>query len=248
MPEDERHSGIPTRAIHEAYLDMQRALKRYRQARDVGTESQIDNAHGDVQESVLTLYELLRPHIKHNDAVRDYWDGEPPRYDGNEPPDPEEGKAVLQVQHHNEAVGWENVPIDPQEKGVDELRTSNLEDWHEYLDLNGTVRLTGVRITKDGLFLSSQRYQLGLRQLDSWMTEFRTTQTELGGFLGNTTTESKERVRVSMEKLKRAARELSDVAERLGALSEFDATTPRTEITEEDMEKVEQWRQNQIND
>lgn len=49
-----------------------------------------------------------------------------------------------------------------------------------------------------------------------------------------------------MPKLKRAARELSDVAEQLGALSEFDASTPRTEITDDLIDEVEQWRQRKL--
>lgn len=243
---DEEQSGIPTRAVHEAYLDMQRALKRYRTARDKGTPAQVDSAHGDVQESVLTFYELLRPHIKNNDAVKDYWEGELPSYNGNGTPDPEDGKGVLQVQQHREALDWEDVPIDSNVKSED-LREADLQEWHDYLNLNGSVRLTGVMPNQNGLFVSSQRYQIGMRQLDEWVTDFRTKQTELGGFLGSTKTEEKERVRKNISKLKRAARELSDIAEQLGALSEFDASTPRTKISDDLIEDVDEWRKQNIN-
>lgn len=210
--------GIPTRAVHEAYLDMQRALKRYRMARDKGTQQQIDDAHGDVQEAVLTFYEMLRPHLKDKE---NYWEGSLPPYNGDSAPDPDRATGVLQVQDHNELISWEDAPIDPN---IDtrELREADLQQWHDHLNLNGSVRLKGVMPNQNGIFVSSQRYQLGLRQLDSWMTEYRTKQTELGGFLGSTKTEEKERVRVNITKLKRGARELADAAKEMGFLPEQD--------------------------
>jgi len=91
-------------------------------------------------------------------------------------------------------------------------------------------------------------YQLGLRQLDDWKTEFRTTQTSIGGFLGAQTEVETERVRVEMPKLKRAAREMGDVAEKLGALSSFDESESRTEITKELIEDVNTWRESNLNE
>jgi len=82
--------------------------------------------------------------------------------------------------------------------------------------------------------------------LDEWKTEFRTTQTELGGFVGGLSTTETKRQRVDMPKLKRAARELADVAEKLGALSTFDASTPRTEISGDLIEDIDEWRQENI--
>lgn len=224
--QDDAHGGIPTRAIHEAYLDMQRALKRYRQAVDRGDDAERDRAHGDVQETVLTFYELLRPHIKHNDAVSDYWDGKLPSYKGDSPPDPEDGKGVIHTQS-----GYEPVELNQEQleslQGVDTLRA-----WHDTLGLNGNVRLRGADVNqkRDGTpvaLLSVETYELGLRRLDSWGTEIVTTQTELGGFLGSETRETRQRKRVAMPKLQRAARELSDVAKEIGFL-------PASEIPDND--------------
>lgn len=241
MPDqDDRHSGIPTRAIHEAYLDMQRALKGYRQATDGGSQVDIESAHGDVQETVLTLYELLRPHIKHNDGVNDYWDGQPPSYTGDGEPDPEEGKGVLEVQRRKESLQI------PPDKTGEFSEADSLADWHEFIGLNGTVRLTGVHVEGNVALVAYDAYQLGLRELDNWQTEYKTTEDDLGGFLGGTTEKKTERDRVKISKLRRAARELSDVAEALGALSEFDASTPRTEITDDVIEEVEEWRQESL--
>lgn len=209
---DDNTSGIPTRAIHEAYLDMQRALKRYRRATDKGSKEAIQHAHGDVQETVLTLYELLRPHLKHNDAVDEYWDGEPPAYPHDETaPDPEDGKGVLAVQDRTGTFDRADLngalPEDP-----------DLSDWHDAIGLNGTVRLTAIR----GNMVAYQSYELGLRKMDSWETEYRTTQTELGGFMGSVKTPDTTRQRVDMPKLRRAARELADVMKEIGYLPESD--------------------------
>lgn len=239
---EDNHSGIPTRAIHEAYLDMQRALKEYRQARDAGSQAVINRAHGDVQETILTLYELLRPHIKHNDAVSEYWEGEPPTYphQNGEVPDPEDGKGVLEVQRRNQSFEI------PPEQAEEFAEAETLGEWHDLLDLNGSVRLTGIHAEDSVAFVAYDAYQLGMRELDGWETEYRSTTESLGGFLGGTREETQERQRVKIHKLKRAARELSDVAERLGALSQFDASTPRTEITDELIEDIDKWRKQNI--
>lgn len=236
--DDDSHSDVPTRAVHESYLDMQRALKRYRKAKDSGDGAAIQRGHGDVQETVLTFYELLRPHLKSNNAVTDWWDGELPPYPGDgSAPDPEDGKGILQVQTKRDTRQLNgNLNADPSE-------LERLDEWHDALELNGNIRLLGVRGVGDGVFLSFQTYQKGLRYLDEWETTYLTEEKDMGGFFEGKKTTETTRQRVDMPKLKRAARELSDVAEKLGALSEFAETTPRTEITEDMMEDIEEWRQ-----
>lgn len=234
MTDEPEHSGIPTRAIHEAYLEMQNALRAHRRARDRGDKAAIDRSHGEVQESILTFYELLRPHIKRNDSIAEYWEGEPPSYPENGgAPDPEEGKAVLQVQQRVDRVSLEELSPDKLE---------NLQDWHDELGLNGRVRLVGVRGLGEEAFVQYHSYQLGLRNLDDWETKYQPEEQPVGGFMGGKTRTVQRRARIDMERLKRAARELSAVAEELGALSEFDASTPRTEITEDLIEEVNEWR------
>lgn len=238
--EENEPSGIPTRAIHEAYLDMQRALKQYRKANDRGSEAATQQAHGEVQESVLTLYELLRPHLKQNSAVSDYWEGKPPSYptDGRQhAPDPDDGVAILSWQIHPQ-----NYALNGAEPG--ELET--LRDWHNALDVSDTVRLHAVGVENGQVFARYQTYEMGLHHLDSWQTQFQYVQTEIGGFMGGKTTTKPVRQRVPIDKLRRAARELSNAAEKLGALSQFDASTPKTKITDELIEDVDGWRKETI--
>lgn len=227
-------SGIPTRALHEAYVDLQRALKRYRTAKDRGDQRDIDQAHGSVQESVLTFYELLRPYLKNEDAITSYWEGEPPRYkEDGQPPDIEDGKGILQTQRRTQVVNK------PDGLTVEE---TPLRELHRQLDLNENVRIQSAIDNGDTLLVTVESYQLGLRNLDEWETKYQPKTQDAGGFMKGVTTTQYRRARIDMQRLKRAARELSSVAEQLNALSKFDASKPRTDITDEMVEEVEQWR------
>jgi hypothetical protein len=163
MSPEDSHSGIPTRAIHEAYLNMQMSLKEYRQAKDgIGAKSQ-DKAHGELQQDVLTFFELLKPHIRKEPSLQVWWEGELPNYNGDgSPPDPEDGKGIIHYQ----------VKSDPVE--LDELETTQIEglqDWHEGLNLNGNRRIIGVAGMGDTALIRYHQYQKGLKHLDSWETK-----------------------------------------------------------------------------
>lgn len=246
MSAEESPTGIPTRAIHEAYLDVQQALREYRDSTDHGSSTDRERAHGELQGAVLTFYELLRPHIREHATVKEYWEGEPPSYNGNgTAPDPDNGKGVLHVQRRTDQVDLRQVNQDAFADGG----AQSLEEWHDALDLNGSARLVGIaRPSEDSpeAFVQFDVYQLGLRELDNWQTEYVEEQTDMGGFLGGKQQTEYTRERVDVDRLKRAARELSDVAQKLGALSQFDASTPRTEITDELIQEIEEWRQRNI--
>lgn len=237
MSAEENHSGIPTRAIHEAYLDMQRSLKAYREAKDQQHQAAIQQAHGELQQAVLTFYELLRPHIRHESGVSDYWDGELPNYNGNgQPPDPDDGKGIIHVQTKRRVM-----ELNGQVPNNGQLET--LEQWHDALDMNGRIRLAGIVTEGTNAIVTVQEYQKGLRHLDDWETKYTRTVRRKSGFMSDKTETEVQRQRVPIDRLKRAARELSNVADKLGALSDFDASEPKTEISEEMIEDVEEWRQ-----
>jgi hypothetical protein len=244
MPED-THPGIPTRAIHEQYVAMQGSLQQYRTARDQGQA--VQRAHGDLQRDVLTFYELLRPHLKAQDAVSDWWEGKLPVYKPSEPeyvPDPDDGRGILQIQTARRVVDL--TEADWSQARADGPGEASLKDWHDALGLNGGVRVEGVAGLGDSVLLTIQEYQLGLRQMDDWETKYQRKQQSQGGFMSDKRTETVERQRIPADRLIRAARELSDVADRLGALSEFDVSGQRTEITDEQIERLEEWRQEQL--
>lgn len=211
--DEDKDSGIPTRAIHEAYLDMQRALKQYRQARDRSSQAAEEQAHGELQDAVLTLYEMLRPHLRSNKSVEKYWEGRPPSYPAGQAPDPDDGTAVL---------SWQVHPQSYQLNGADPTKLSNLQQWHDALDLAESVRIQALQPNGSQVFVQYQTYEMGLRHLDSWQTQFQTISKDVGGFFSGRSTPQTVRQRVPIDKLRRAAWALADTANSLGFLSETD--------------------------
>lgn len=225
MSADETRTGIPTRAIHEAYLDVQQSLREYREATDRGTTADRDRAHGELQEAVLTFYELLRPHLRDHAAVDGYWDGEPPSYNGNaSAPDPDDGKGVLHVQRRTEKVDLRQINTDVLADGG----TPSLKELHDLFDMNGQARVVGLAAPSQDTpvaLLQYDVYQLGLRELDEWKTQYVETKSDMGGFLGGKQQTEYDRQRVDIDRLKRAARELAEVADKIGFLAPTDVPT-----------------------
>lgn len=228
MKNNDLHSGIPTQAIHESYLDMQRALKSYRQAKDRGDQREVKQAHGEVQEGVLTFFELLRPHIRHEQGVADYWEGTIPEYPGDgSPPDPNDGKAILHIQDRTDVF---DLPDNYQE-------CDGLEDWHDALGLNGNRVIMGLSGQGDAVVCSLQEYQKGLVHLDDWETKYITKTKSVGGFYETKEQETVERQRIPIDRLRRAARALTEVADDMNLLSEIKGTRSLYSATDEGEEK-----------
>lgn len=254
---DTNGSGIPTRAIHESYLSVQRAHQQYRQAREHDTG--VTDAQAAMQDEVLTFYELLRPHLKHESALSDYWDGSLPGYTGWDFDSVREAKqhvmdhgtGVYQVQKHPSTVAV-------RQKMLTDGGVEGYADWHEILDLSwDTERLLSVEPIQDAqrqaIDEEATHYVvvlrcavLPLRRLDRWQPRVRKQRVSGDGFMSGETSVETKREYQPPQKLVTAKRLLVEAADRLGALSDFEASKQRTEITRQDMEKVEAWRQEQI--
>lgn len=245
--DDTEGNGIPTRAIHEAYLTLQDAHREYRRARDSGRDTH--GPKGQFQDAVLTFYELVRPHLKHESALEDYWKGNLPSYTGWDfsDTDPrtyvrEHGTGVYQVQEHVDMIEIdESVRTDG---GLD-----SLDDWHKFLGLSWeSERLVAVQPADGTHFVKVLRCAvLPLRELDHWEATVKQQRVQGEGFMSGETAVSTTREFQTPDKLVTAKRLLVEAADRLGALSDFEASSQTTEITREDMEKVEEWRQKQLN-
>jgi len=216
MSAEENHSGIPTRAIHEAYLDMHRALKAYREAKDQQNQHGIQTAHGEFQQGVLTMYEMLRPHLKKEEALQEYWYGKPPEYPENgQPPDPKNGKGVIQ---------WQK-KTDP--KSLGDLRPDQyetLKEWHTAFGYNGNKRIIGLAGMGDTVVVTFHEYQIGLQELDDWETKYHRVVERKDGFMNKQRETRIKRQRIPIDRLKNAARELSEVANELTLLSDVEAS------------------------
>ena len=248
MPDEDNTNGIPTRAIHESYINLQQAHHEYRRARDRGEDTRA--LRGEFQSQILAFYELVRPHLKHETALADYWSGHLPDYTGwdfdsdREAADyvRDKGTGVYQVQQHTNLVSVEQQVL--TDGGVD-----GFDGWHELLGLSwDSERLIALQPT-DGnqYFIKVLRAAvLPLRNLDRWRAREVTTREQGGGFMASETRERTHREFESGVKLIAAKRLLVEAADKLGALSAFDASTSRTEITREDIQKVEAWHKENV--
>jgi len=217
MSVEDNHSGIPTRAIHEAYLDMQRALKSYREAKDTLQDYRIQQAHRDVQATTVTLFELLRPYIKQGATSDDYWHGEAPPYPDNRmEPDSNEGVAILQVQRRTNPFQIDG--------NINLQNGTSVEDLHQYLDLGSETRIIGYATEDDVILVAYHAYMMGLKHLDNWETKRKTQVVKKDGFMRDKTETVTQAKRIEMPKLKRAARSLGNVCHELGLLAQVDET------------------------
>lgn len=250
MADDSRDTGIPTRAIHEGYLQMQQAHRQFRTARD---DPDLDEtpAHGDFQDAVLSFYELVRPHLKHETGLSDYWQGSLPDYTGWDFDSEREAlqyirdksTGVYQLQQHTDVVSLEQQTL--TDGGL-----STFEEWHTLLGLSkDTERLIAVQPT------DSQQYfvklvraaVLPLQELDHWQVHIRSERSAGQGFMAGETRTERHREFEPAQKVVAAKRLLVEAADTLSLLSDVEASAQRTEITREDIQKVEQWHQERTN-
>lgn len=236
-------TGIPTRLIHESYVEMMQAITTYYRADQEGTGQHIEQAHARVQQRVLGFFEVLRPYLRTKNSVEDYWAGEIPDYDDDT------GTAILASQTRNVPVSteyldqaadreWQEMPMDWLEEQV---RANHPE-------LNGNSRIEAVHHEPDQgtLLLKVRQYQVGLKQLDG---KFHMQQTQVqrgSGYMRHESSETTVKKKLPIKKLFNAAHALEEAAESLGMLSNVDDTVPQTEITQEMIDDVEEWRQNKL--
>lgn len=253
---DERQdTGIPTRTIHEAWLVTEEAHDEFRRARDLHDDTTREQA--DLQHAILRFYEVLRPWLKSESALSGYWRGELPDYTGWDFDQPrqavehvrERGTCVYQAQLHTEQVtlGQRALADGGQPAEYDR------QTLHDLLGLSwDTERLVSMHPVEDDgadYYLQVVRAALlPLRSLDHWQATVTREREQGSGFMAGETAQSVSREFQPPQKLEVAKRLLVEAANRLGALPEFDASAQRTEITREDIERVEEWRQNQLNE
>lgn len=245
--QDDDTNGIPTRAIHESYINLQQIHHEYRTARDRGEDTHA--LRGEFQEAVLTFYELVRPHLKHETALSGYWNGDLPEYTGWDFDSEREavsyiqdkGTGVYQVQKHTNVFRVDQQVL--TDGGV-----QGFDTWHELLGLSwDSERLIAIQPADDNQYFAKvlRTAVLPLRELDSWQATITRERTQGDGFMaGEAATQTRRKFEPDA-KLVTAKRLLVEAADKLGALSEFEASTSRTEITRDDIEKVEEWHEQQ---
>lgn len=227
MPEDTRDTGIPTRAIHEAYLNLQQSHREYRRARDTPSRNERP-AHADFQDATLTFYELIRPHLKRKSGLAKFWHGQLPDYPGQAFASEDaarnyyrQGIGVWGLQKHVETRPAPGGDAAASAATTDGGRTS-LAEFHQQFDLPDTVRVIAFDREDSVLVWKELRAVAGLKQLDSWDTRETRQRDKQGGFMASETTETTQLRYVPVERLTTAKRLLAEAADKMSLLSRVD--------------------------
>jgi len=233
MTDETRDTGIPTRAIHEAYLGMQDAHRRYRQARD---EAGVDEsqAQAGFQDAVLTFYELVRPHLKHEPGLSEYWQGDLPEYpdqwwesvDAARQYCRQQGTAVWHCQRHTETAPTASLQSNGGMAAVADGGHATPAEWHDVLGLTDRQRVVAIGDEDDVLVWVELRANMGLQQLDTWQTRKRRERTRGSGFMSGSAATEVTLKYVAPPKLVQAKRLLTEVTDKLTLLSEVDFAEP----------------------
>jgi len=198
MQEDPRDTGLPTRAIHDAYLNLQQAHREFRQARNNTSETH-DRAHARYQDAVITFYELIRPHLQRKSAMGKFWHGELPDYperwwqsvDQAKRYCIDHGTAVWGLQKHIQSYPANSVLGEGSAVATDGGQAPP-ETWHETLGLTDMQRIVGVQQDDEVLICVELRAVAGLQQLDSWDTRRVQRREQQEGFMAGETTTTVE--------------------------------------------------------
>lgn len=226
MPDDTRDTGIPTRAIHEAYLNLQQSHREYRRARDTPGRDERP-AHADFQDATLTFYELIRPHLKRKSGLGTFWEGEVPDYPGR----PFSSEDAARNYYRQGVAVWgfqKHVETQPKPGGnasgavAPDGGHASLAEVHQQLDRPDTVRIIAVDDSDAVIVWKELRAVAGLKQLDSWDTRETTTREQGGGFMASETTTSTHLQHVPIRKLTAAKRLLAEAADKMSLLSRVD--------------------------
>lgn len=232
MPGDERDTGIPTRAIHEAYLNLQESHRQYRRARDNPNQPE-RRAHAGFQDAVLGFYELIRPHLKRKSSMAKFWEGRLPDYPGRDFASVEQarryyqnnGIAVWSLQKH---IGKRQArQAGAGSEAIADGGGVSFSDLHDTLGFTDRQRLVSIE-REDGILLWIElRAVAGLGQLDGWETREETHREKGSGFMASQTKANTELRHVPIGRLTRAKRLLAEAADKMSLLS-------RVEIDHED--------------
>jgi hypothetical protein len=230
MTDGKREYGIPTRAIHESYLTMQKAHSAFRKVKTEGdSEGALKAAQADFQEAVLQFFELIRPHLKRNGAMTTFWYGELPDYPNRPWASVEaaqqycqrQGTAVWQLQQHTQTSS-RSPNVGGEEIAATDGGTDTLAGWHDRLNLSEYQRVVSVGREDGELYWVELRAVCGLQHLDSWDVRKQTTRERGDGFMSSKTATTTELEYVAPWKLVTAKRVLGEAADKMNLLSQID--------------------------
>lgn len=214
--------GQVTTAIHRAYRECLAARNQWAGVNGRVYDDEVrEELHADLNQAVMGWFEALYPYLSSQDGVSEYW----------------------------EDVELWRVGV----KQTKALVCQKCETRHdpETADPNLGCKNCGAGLGWVALPARNDdgdveyEYATGLETLTEW-TDKTEVVTEKKGRYRPTTVQKVKPLRLPPEALIRAARLLDQAAEELGLLATVTAATPRTELTDDMIEGVEEWRQKNL--
>jgi len=218
---DDQPVGQVTKELHKAYRDSLVARKRW-----VGVNSRVydedlrDELHADLHETTMGWFEALLPYLASNDAVEEEW---------------EDVRLWKKGVVHEPRLVCQSCETVYNPKDVESVVCPNCESEFQRRDLPVTDE-NGTPVYE---------WVTGLQTLTEWCDRTEVVQKKMGKFKPKTKTEVRP-LRLSPDNLLRIARLLDKCADDLGLLATVSSSTPRTELTDEMIEEVEEWRQENL--
>lgn len=248
MADEDPQNRVTARLVEEGYVSLQDSMRTYRQARNQSNRAAgLDPSTDPVvvlQDAVQTFYELVRPYLKDEPRLSEYWQGAIAQH----PERPhatveqaieyyrEHSVGVWQAQRHTGAVEvaqTQQATLANTDAVADGGTPDTLDGWHSALGLPRSSRVLSVEPAGDDDDLDGYYYRegrfavVGLREVGSWRVRERTTRDQGDGFMASETSTTTTRDPEPAQKVETAARMLVEVADELGAIVNYEPAGDR---------------------
>lgn len=243
--QDTPQNRVSARVVEDAYVSLQDRMRTYRQARDQGNHaaglSPDRNPVVVLQDAVQTFFEFIRPFIKNEPRLAEYWRGAIATHPDQQHRSVDAAKGyyrdnsfgVWQIQPHTGSVAAPQLKNErAQQIAATDGGAIDPGQWHDVLQLPDTTRILRVEPAFDdeqfeGWYYVEGRFAVvGLREIPTWNVATRTRRTNGDGFMAGESAVQEQADPEPAGKVETAARMLVEVADELDAIATY---SPRGE-------------------
>jgi len=252
---DNHENRVSSEVVEKAYVTLQEKIRIYRQARDQGNHAAGLKPGTEpvvvLQDAVQTFFQFVRPFIKGDPRMDEYWRGGIAQHPSSQHRTVEDAKAyyrdnsvgVWQIQVHTGSLsgansrqqnGQQPAVADGGEITVNDI---NPGTWHDELQMPPTTRLLRVEPAFgddefDGWYYAEGRFStVGLREIPTWTVETRQERSSGDGFMAGETGGREVQDAEPAKKVETAARMLVEVADELEAIATYEPRGERVHGT-----------------
>lgn len=192
----------PTRVVHEIYEQSIQARSQWIQvATTPGANGLQSQAHWQLHQTALQYLEVMKHHLRTNQSMKEWWDGEPPSQWPREPPT--EGSAFLEAVENHGVLSGEK---------LEAMQASDRFLIHEQEDISGPDE-------EPRYACSWTHYKYGLRHISEQWGEREPTQSTSVGYGGVNRSNGSQPERLRPEVLMRVMEALDEAADGMGLLT-----------------------------